>query len=251
MTQLYPEIKIERIKNPSRFYAIPLLGFVVKLFMVIPIGVELWFLKMAQFSMSVVNACNIFFRGRYWKMAYSLNLGIMQLEANVSYFLWGLTDIYPGFTLSTTNYELDIPFNKTPSKLFATPLLGMLFRLVLLIPYLFYRHVLSFAASLAIFVSWILVLFKGRYPETTYEIARDSVRVDMAVAAYFLGMSDAYPSWWMSMNHKPLKILLLTLAALFTLLSFGNHWSSNQQKRPMIRNYHNNTVQNTPNNYTY
>jgi len=248
---MYPEIKIDRIKNPNRFYAVPLLGFVVKLFMIIPIGIELWFLKMAQFAMSVVNACNIFFRGRYWKMAYSLNLGIMQLEANVSYFLWGLTDVYPGFSLTTTNYELTMPFNKTPSKLFATPFLGVLFRLVLLIPYLFYRHVLSFAASLAIFVSWIVVLAKGTYPETTYEIARDSVRVDMAVSAYFLGMSDSYPSWWISMNHKPLKILLLVLATLFTLLSFGNRWNSKQHERPMIRNYHNNTVQKTPTSYTY
>lgn len=251
MTQMYPEIKIDRIKNPNRAYAVPLLGFLIKLVIVIPIGVELWFLKMAQWAMAVVNACNIFFRGRYWKMAYTFNLGIMQLEANVSYFLWGLTDVYPGFTLNTTNYELDMPFNKTPSKLFATPLLGMLFRLVLMLPYLFYRHVLSFAASLAIFVSWILVLVKGTYPETTYEIARDSVRVDMAVNAYFLGMSDTYPSWWISMNHKPLKILLLVLATLFTVLSFDRNWNPLQEKTKMEKSYHNNTVQTAPNKYTY
>src|SRR5690349_9604312 len=132
MAQLYPEITIDRIKNPSRFYAIPLLGFVIKVIMIIPVGIELWLLGIAQFVISMLNACNIFFRGRYWKTAYELNLGIMQLQTNVSYFMWGLTDVYPGFSLKTTSYELTIPFNKTPSRVFATPLLGVLFRFVML-----------------------------------------------------------------------------------------------------------------------
>lgn len=251
MTTLYPEIKIDRIKNPNRLYAIPLLGFVVKLFMIIPVSLELWFLKMAQFAFSVLNACNIFFRGRYWKMAYDLNLGIMQLETNVSFFLWGLTDTYPGFSLATTDYKLSIPFNKNPNRVFAIPLLGVLFRFVLMIPYFFYSHVVGFAAMLAVLVSWVFVLFGGRYPETTYEIARDSVRIEMAVTAYFLGMSDEYPSWWMSMNHKTLKIILLVLAVLCSVLSFTNHWKPNQQQKPMMRNYHINTVQKTPTIYTY
>lgn len=251
MTALYPKIQIDHIKNPSRLYAIPLLGFFIKLLMIIPVGLELWILGMAQFFFSMLNSCNIFFRGRYWKMAYTLNLGIMQLETNLSYFLWGLTDVYPGFSLKTTNYELTMDFNKTPNRILATPLLGMIFRLVMMIPYLVYRHVVSFAAMLAIFVSWVFVLFTGHYPETTYEIARDSVRVDQAVTAYFLGMSDTYPSWWISLNHKALKIVLLILAVALTLLSFvGNKGFIPQNPTPPT--YHMlNTVQNSPNSYTY
>ena len=224
MNHLYPHLKIDHIKNPSRAYAIPLLGFIIKAFMVIPVAIELGFLKMAQFFFSILNACNIFFRGRYWKAAYALNLGIMQLESNVALFMWGLTDVYPGFSLKTTNYEMDIDFNKTPNRILATPFVGLLFRLVLMIPYLIYRQVIATAAFLAIFVSWTVVLFTGRYPESTYEIARDSVRVDQATTMYFLGMSDTYPSFWISFNHKAIKILLLVLSALFTLWSWAGGW---------------------------
>lgn len=230
---LYPQIQIDRIKKPNRWYAVPLLGFLIKLIMVIPVALELWVLGWAQFAFSMLNACNIFFRGRYWKMAYDLNLGIFRLQTNMSYFLFGLTDVYPGYSLKTTNYDLDLSYNKTPSRVLATPLLGVVFRFVLMIPYIIYRHILSLAATLAVLVGWIWVLFQGRYPETVYEIVRDSVRVDIATSAYFLGMSDDYPSFWMSFNHKALKILLLALAVLFSILSFmnnGNNWNKHQQK---------------------
>lgn len=234
---MYPEIAIERIRRPNRLYAVPLVGFLIKLVMIIPVGIEISLLRVMVFFASILNSFNIFFRGRYWKLAYDLNLGTMRLETNVSYFLFGLTDIYPGFSLTTTpDYTFTIPFNKTPNRLFATPLLGYAARTILMIPYLFYRHVVNMAAFLAIMVSWISVLFKRRYPETTYEIVRDSVRVDQAVSAYILGMSDSYPSWWISMNHKPLKILLLTLAVVLTIWSFLGNGSQKQQQRRYQQN---------------
>lgn len=186
-------------------------------------------------------------------MAYELNMGIMRLETSVNYYLWGLTDVYPGFSLTTSNFSLDIDFNKSPNRLLATPLLGVIFRLVMMIPYIIYRQVLALAAFLAILVSWVPVLFTGKYPEATYEIARDSVRVDQAASAYFLGMSDVYPSWWISMNHKIVKITLLIIASLLSLWSFvGNSPRSRmQQHAPLQKNYFMHTGQINPHYYTY
>lgn len=234
---MYPIIEIERIRKPNRWYAFPLLGFFVKLVMIIPVSIELSLLRLIVFFVSILNAGNIFFRGRYWKWAYDINLGVMQFETNISYFLYGLTDRYPGFSLTTTSdYTLKLSFNKNPNRLYATPLLGVVIRTLLLLPYLLYRQVVNMAAFFAILFSWIPVLIKRRYPETTYELARDSVRIDQAVTAYFLGMSDTYPSWWISMKHKPLKILLLILAALFTLWSFGGNWTQPSQQKKFEQN---------------
>lgn len=252
---MYPEIEIERIRKPNRWYAIPLFGFLVKLIMIIPVSIEISVLRCIIFLASILNACNIFFRGRYWKWAYDINLGTMRLEVNVSYFLFGLTDIYPGFSLATTvDYSLKLPFNKKPNRLLATPLLGYILRAILMLPYLFYRHIVNMAAILAVFVSWIPVLFKRKYPDTTYEIVRDSVRVDQAVTAYFLGMSDSYPSWWISMKHKPLKILLIVLAVILTLWSFSTHWDNPSQQRKYQQNmYQYGATQSAipSSNYTY
>lgn len=253
MTAMYPEIEIERIRRPNRWYAIPLLGFLFKLILIIPVNIEIFFLRCIIFFASILNACNIFFRGRYWKWAYDINLGTIRLEVNVGYYLFGLTDKYPGFSLITTpDYSLKIPFNKNPNRLFATPLLGYLVRTLLMIPYLFYRHIVNMAAILAVLVSWISVLFKGRYPETTYEIVRDSLRVDQAVTAWFLGMSDTYPSWWISMRHKPLKILLLVLAVILTLWSFFGHPNNSSQQRKYQQNMYGATQSATQSsNYSY
>lgn len=249
MTQMYPNIKIERNKKPNRWYAIPLLGIFVKLILVIPVGIELWFLGMIQFLFSILNSLNIFFRGRYWKMAYDLNLGMMQLQTNVAFFLFGLTDTYPGFSLKTTDYQLTMDFNKTPSRVLATPLLGVLFRFVLMIPYLIVRQVIALAAFLAILVGWIWVLFSGTYPETVYEIARDSVRVEQAATMYFFGMSDSYPSWWISLKHKTLKIILLVLAIAFFLLTFVGRPSFWGNRTRM--HYQMPTARSIPMQYTY
>ncbi len=232
MTAMYPTLRIDRNKAPNRLYAIPLLGFLVKAIAVIPVGIELALLSWARFIFSMLNACNIFFRGRYWKMAYQLNLGVMQLETNVAFFLWGLTDEYPGFSLQTTNYDITIELNKTPNRVLATPLLGMLFRFVLLIPYILYRQLVAVAAFVAVVVSWIFVLFAGTYPETTHEIVRDSVRIDQAANMYFLGMSDIYPSWWMSFHHKTLKIILLVVAALLVIMNFFGRWEFTPKQQP-------------------
>jgi len=229
-TNLYPEISIDHSKTPNRWYAIPVLGFLYKLIITIPVQIEISILRFCVFLLSILNALNIFFRGRYWKLAYQLNVGTIQLETNVSYFLYGLTDKYPGFSLATTVYSLNFVFPKKPNRLFAFPILGAVARFILMIPYLIYSHIIDMASFLAIFVSWIPVLFKGRYPETTFEISRDSVRINQAVNAYFLGLSDEYPSWWISMSHKPLKILLLALAVILSL------WGLFGQLTPNVTN---------------
>jgi len=256
-TKMYPEIKISLNKNPSRFYAIPLIGFFIKLLMVIPVGIEVYLVGIAVWVFSIINSFGIFFTGKYSKTAYNLNLGLIRLSTNVSFFLFGLTDKYPGFALDTTNYDLDVEFNKTPSRLLATPILGMIIRGFLLIPYFIYRQVVQTAFFLAIIVSWIPVLFNGKYPATTHEITRDSVRIDQAVSVYFLGLSDSYPSWYIDMHHKGIKLLLIILAIIITLLSWGGHgwgkwnWNNMQLRRnsPMMR-YPTNTGR-IPTNFNY
>lgn len=231
MLPMYPDIEIEKIRRPKRFYAIPLLGFFIRLLLVLPVFLEISLLSIVIFYMSILNSFNIFLKGRYWKLAYDINLGKMKLETNVSYFLFGLTDIYPGFSLVTTpDYSLKISYNKSPNRFLATPLLGLFIRTLLLLPYLFYSHILTMAAVLAVLVSWIPVLWKRRYPETTFEIVRDSIRINQAIFAYSLGMSDRYPSWWISFNHKPLKILLLALATILTIIWFNISWHRNYQQ---------------------
>ncbi|MCL5073089.1 MAG: DUF4389 domain-containing protein [Actinobacteria bacterium] len=226
---IYPTLTAELIKNPSRFYAFPILGILVKVIIVIPIFIELMFLSIVYFFVSIINSFSVLFTGRYWDLAYQLVLGLMRLNTKIYFFMSGLTNKYPGFNFTindTFNVEMAKP--EKPNRLFAFPILGGIVRVILLIPYLVYTYVIQNAANIGVFVSFVPVLFMGKYPESTYELARDGNRLSLSSSAYMGGLSDSYPSFWISMNHKTAKIILIILGALIAIVNFFSPRSSQQ-----------------------
>lgn len=226
--RMYPELKVSHIQNPNRLYAVPLLGFLVKILMLIPVGIWLIILSFVSFFVVVlVNPFFVLFTGKYWDLAYKLTLGVMRLTARSSMFFGGLTDTYPGFSLENEgDVSVNTPIPQNPNKLFAIPLLGGVIRIVLLIPYLIWNNVLTNASFLGMIGSSIPVLFMGKYPESTYELYRDSARVSLGASTYMSGLSDTYPSFWISMNHKGIKIVLLVLGALMTITNSSDSKNS-------------------------
>ncbi len=238
---LYPHLQISLIKDPNRFYALPLLGGIVKWFMLIPVFIELFALGIVSFFMLVIGSFVILFTGKYWQAEYEYFLGYMRLQAKVSFFFAGLTNTYPGFSLSATEFELDIPRPSNPNRWFATPILGFLVRIILLIPFSIYSSVIQLAGTIAILFSWVTVLLFGTYPETTYELVRDRTRLSFAVTSYVAGFSDTYPNFWISLNHKKLKIILIVIAVILMFLRFTSvhHTPKTQQYK---YNYSSNTA---------
>lgn len=245
-TNVYPVININRPEKPNRFYAIPLIGILVKIIILIPVAFWLAILGFGGFFVSIINAIVVLFSGKYWKLAFNYNLGLMRLYIKTAFFLQGLTDKYPGFSRSINdNYSVDLIFPQHPSRLFAIPLIGALLRIILLIPYFVYQNVLSNASNVGVVASFFPVLFMGRYPESTFELARDSVRVSQATFVYMAGISDKYPSFRISWNHKVIKIILITIGALLFLgNTFGNMNSQNNNSYKLQQNPYFNTLNN-------
>ena len=79
---IYPKINIPLIQNPNSFYAIPLFGFLAKLIVLIPVGIELVVLWVVNFFVTmIINPFIVLVTGKYWKTAYEFNLGLMRLTA--------------------------------------------------------------------------------------------------------------------------------------------------------------------------
>lgn len=229
--RLYTQIKIPHIQNPNRLYAFPILGFLVKIIALVPLALWLAILSLVNFFVTIINSFIVLFTGKYWQVAYDLGLGIIRLTTRASYYVYGLTDKYPGFSLNNSgDVTVDIPFPQNPNRLYAVPVIGGLIRVVLLIPYFIWQQVLSYGAYLAVVIASFPVLFQGRYPETNFEIERDSLRVNSGSAAYTLGFSDTYPSLYISMNHQTWKVVYLILGALIFLSNMSQNFqkSSNQ-----------------------
>lgn len=242
-TQLYPKIESSLIKNPSRFFAIPVFGGLIKLFMLIPVGIELAVLSLVMWILSICNSLVVLTTGKYWKNTYELQVGVIHLSTKTYYFFTGLTNTYPGFDLKSKAIPVEIHMPTRPNRLFAIPFFGGFARWILLIPFFVYIAVISRAAGIGMVVASIPVLVKGKYPESLYEINRDSFRLSQAMAMYMLGLSDTYPSFWISMNHKVIKWILIILGILGILTNYSGNFAGrpsnsmqNQYQAPTSQN---------------
>lgn len=223
-SNIYPHLTIVHIKNPKRLYAIPLLGFLYKMIILIPVFIETFFLGIAVIFTSIVNSFRVFFTGSYWNTNYKLILGVMKLKTKTNLFIWGLSNRYPGFELNTnSDFTLSIEKPSKPSRNFAFPIFGGIARLIFLIPFFIFQSVIQSASNLGMIVSFIPVLFKGKYPESTFELLRDYTRINLSSISFVTGVSDKYPSFNISMHHKTIKIILIILGVLMLLFSrFGD-----------------------------
>lgn len=219
---IYPTLRVELIQTPNRLYAIPIFGGLFKFIILIPIIIELYVLFFAMLVMIITNPFYVLFTGKYWDSAYQFFLGYMRFWTKLTFFLYGLTNKYPGFSLNIDDtFSVDIAMPQTPNKLFAIPLLGGLARGILLIPFTIFFYIIQYAANIGvILLAWAVVLFKGKYPESVFELIRDTTRLGLSSGCYFLGLSDKYPSFSISWNHKGIKIFLIILAIIVIILSF-------------------------------
>ncbi|MPZ13607.1 MAG: DUF4389 domain-containing protein [Chloroflexi bacterium] len=222
----YPMLSVRRIETPNRLWAFPVLGFVVKLVILIPVSFWLTILFLALAIVVTINAFVVLLTGRYWDAAYRLVLGILRLSTKISFFVTGLTDRYPGFGLDIAadeRFTLDMPRPESPNRGFGFPLLGGIVRIVLLIPFTFWSTVVGNGSYFAIIVASVPVLFTGRYRESLFELVRDSTRLSLAQQCYLAGLSDTYPSFPISMRHPAVKWLFILLGIVGAITQYGQY----------------------------
>lgn len=222
---IYPVLEANVIQNPNRIFAVPLVGILIKLLLLIPVFIEIlllyiWFLV----AVMLINPFVVLVTGKYWPHAYRFTLGMFKLAVKTSFYLDGLTDKYPWFGFNIDDkFKLDIIMPESSKRLYAIPILGGVIRIVLLIPYLVFFGIISNAALIGVYLlAWAVVLFKGRYPEGIFELTRDFIRVNTSVSAYFAGLSDRYPSFYISMAHDKIKLILIAVSILLTAWNYSS-----------------------------
>jgi hypothetical protein len=221
-SRIYPELIIHNIEHPNRLLAIPFIGFFIRIILIIPPAIVNLFLGILYFVTCLIVPFVILFTGKYWDPAYKYSLMYLRYSTKIGLYIYGLTDKYPGFSFDESGiFTLRYDKPTKPSRLLAFPLLGFLIRMILLIPYFIYIEVLGRGAFIGLVWSWLVILFTGRYPESIYEFLRDTIRVSNASGIYMSYLSDTYPSFHISMNHKVVKIILLVLGILIFLASFS------------------------------
>ena len=224
---IYPELSITKIKNPSKAWAFPIFGGIAKIIILIPVFVEIALLTVYAFLLQVINSFYILINHKYWRYCFEITTGALTLIAKTTFFFFGLSDKYPGFDLKTNgDFTLKFTYPQKPKTLYVIPAIGGIIRAVLLIPYLIYTQVISNGAKVGMIGSSVPVFLNGKYPDSTFELARDSLRLSLSQWSYFAGISDVYPSFKINMErNQTIKIFLIIIGAL---LVFGQ-WRVNHK----------------------
>lgn len=87
--------------------------------------------------------------------------------------------------MSTTAVSIDFPDKHSR--------LTTLFRLILAIPLLIFAYVYELITLLAVMITWVVMIFTGRYPAGFYNFVSGFVRFYIRVVAYAYLLVDVYP----------------------------------------------------------
>ncbi len=109
----------------------------------------------------------------------------------------------PPFVPSFDPYPLRVEFTAEDreSRLWGIPLLGMLARVIALIPSLIGLWAVGIVAGVLELFLWIPVLLFGRYPAIGFQLIGGYVRWAVRVSAYALLMPGGYPPFSLTAEH--------------------------------------------------
>ena len=185
---------VDYLENPNRLWAFPVVGGMVKTVIVLPIGIWLMLVAFAAFLLCFVNGFLVLLTGTYWRPAHALAVGLMWLSAKANCFTLGLSDTYPGFSLdSSDKVRLEIALPERPDRFFALPLVGGIVRIAILVPIFIFLFVLGLLVMCVYWITWVPVLFIGRYPEGLFSLMVFVQRFQLKLSAFVFGLSDRYP----------------------------------------------------------
>ncbi len=248
----YPQLSITKIKSPNRAWAFPIFGGLAKIIILIPVFIEVAILMFYVFVLQIFNSFYVLFNKEYWRYCFDITVGTLNLIAKTAFFFSGLSDKHPGFNLKLNgDFDLKFTYPQTPRPFYAIPILGGLVRGVLIIPFAIYTQVITNGARIGTIGSSVLVLLNGKYPDSTYELTTDAVRLSMSELAYFAGISDKYPSFKINMNHQTIKIFLIIVGTILVFSQWKMHRTETKpedfrNKAPYMQNIPN---RNYPPNY--
>lgn len=94
----------------------------------------------------------------------------------------------PGYPVRVT-FDRDQPINR----FWGIPILGLVVRWLVLLPHFLILMFLGIVSGLSVLVTWIPILFSGRFPATALDLYELTYRWFTRVSAYFFLMTDVYP----------------------------------------------------------
>ena len=114
---------------------------------------------------------------------------IVQYATHVNAYMYLLTDKYPPFSLSATDYPVTVLLPPRGRLNRA----AVLFRLILAVPAMILLSLVSGGLQPAMVVIWLIVLVAGQMPTSTFEAVAAFIRYEARMYAWLLMLTSEYP----------------------------------------------------------
>ena len=165
------------------------LTVLVRLVLAIPHYVVLWVLGIATEVVVVISWFAVLFTGRVPEGLAGFITGYLRWATRVYAYLLLLTDEYPPFEMGDADYPVHIAVR--PGRLNR---LAVFFRFILVIPAYLLSALLSLGVgTIALFITWLIVLFSGTMPDALYGAVSAVLRYHTRYIGYVLLLTGTYP----------------------------------------------------------
>ena len=165
------------------------LTVLVRIILAIPQLIVLWALSIAAEVVVIVCWFAALVLGRLPEGVAGFLAGYLRWLARVQAYLLLLTDHYPPFELGDARYAVHVLARPGPLNR-----LAVFFRLVLAIPaYIVVALVVWGMQTIALFVTWVIVLIAGRMPRPLHEAYAAGLRYYVRFLGYVFLLTATYP----------------------------------------------------------
>jgi hypothetical protein len=158
-----------------------------RLVLAIPHFLVLFLLSIAFEVVVIIGWFAALFMGRLPRWAASFVGNYIKYATRVSAYASLMTDRFPPFN-GTDPFPVNVEVPAAPIRR-----LAVLFRFILVIPAGIVAGVATFGVAVAGFVIWLIVLFRGRMPQTLFEAMSAVLRFEARYQAYAFMMTGKYP----------------------------------------------------------
>jgi len=196
----YPvSVEFPNLEYRNKFFAVPVLGMVVKLIMLLPFFLALYIVGIVVALAQLVLWVPVLFTGRYPSIGYTLVGGYLRWVARVGSFVFGLSDKYPSFSfddeLASGDPSVTFERRESANRLWAIPIVGILAKLICIVPHYIVLYALCYASLFFMMVSWVPVLFTGQSAKVPTGLYAGTIRWYVRVFSFIYGLTDQYPQF--------------------------------------------------------
>ncbi|MFE7327428.1 DUF4389 domain-containing protein [Streptomyces sp. NPDC057565] len=165
------------------------LTVLVRLFLLIPHFIVLFFLYIAAFFTTIAGWFAALVLGRLPEPVFRFLAGYLGYQTRVGASAMLLIDRYPPFALTPPpDYPVQIELRPTELNR-----LAVFFRLILMIPAAVVSGLVTSGWWALSFIWWLITLILGRMPQPLFEASAATRRYEFRFDAYFMMLTPAYP----------------------------------------------------------